>query len=365
MTLLVRNEEELIETNILYHLSQGVDFVIATDNRSEDRTPEILERYVRRGYVHLIHEEGRDHSQGHWVTRMARLAATEFGADWVINSDADEFWWPKVGSLKDVFSSIPPAYKQLVAHTRNFLPRPDETGFFADRMVVRDLRSRNLTGDPIEAKIAHRALPDIVVAQGNHAVSGDGDLPLLPLEDLIEVLHFPARSYAQFERKIKEGGQAYEQNKELPWDVGRGRRTAYSTYREGRLPEFYGDMVVDDRGLEKGKASGRLIVDRRLQRFLAARGLPSDGSHEPSLPAEAAVPDPAYQRQISDEISAVLALFAKIFETEGELAYAKEYRDALEKRRDELERQLQTLRNSRLFRYSAPARRVYYRLRGK
>ena len=33
---------------------------------------------------------------------MGRLAATELGADWVIHSDADEFWWPRGESLKDV-----------------------------------------------------------------------------------------------------------------------------------------------------------------------------------------------------------------------------------------------------------------------
>ena len=41
---------------------------------------------------------------------MARLAATEFGADWLINSDADEFWWPRGASLRDVLGAVSPRY---------------------------------------------------------------------------------------------------------------------------------------------------------------------------------------------------------------------------------------------------------------
>ncbi|HJM57083.1 MAG TPA: hypothetical protein QF446_07130 [Planctomycetota bacterium] len=37
MTLLVRNEEDILATNIEYHLARGVDFIIATDNLSDDR----------------------------------------------------------------------------------------------------------------------------------------------------------------------------------------------------------------------------------------------------------------------------------------------------------------------------------------
>ena len=45
MTLLVRDEADIVDAQIAYHLDAGVDFVVATDNRSEDATTEILERY--------------------------------------------------------------------------------------------------------------------------------------------------------------------------------------------------------------------------------------------------------------------------------------------------------------------------------
>ena len=124
MTLLARDEADVIESWLAYHLNAGADFVIATDNRSEDGTTEILERYVREGHVHLIREAGEDMRQDEWVTRMARMAATDFGADWVINSDADEFWWPRGTSLSGLLEAIPPRYGTVSAFLRTFTPRP-------------------------------------------------------------------------------------------------------------------------------------------------------------------------------------------------------------------------------------------------
>ena len=99
MTLLARDEIDIVDSWLAFHLNAGADLVIATDNRSQDGTTEVLEEYARSGHVHLIREPGEDLRQDEWVTRMARLAATEYGADWVINSDADEFWWPRGASL--------------------------------------------------------------------------------------------------------------------------------------------------------------------------------------------------------------------------------------------------------------------------
>src|ERR1017187_8543560 len=105
MTLLVRNEVDVIEANLEYHLAQGVDFVIVTDHGSEDGTDELLRRYEQAGVVTVLHEEGEGHDQSVRVTRMAQLALTQHCAAWVINNDADEFWWPLSGSLRDVFAS--------------------------------------------------------------------------------------------------------------------------------------------------------------------------------------------------------------------------------------------------------------------
>ena len=134
MTLLVRDEADIVDAQIAYHLGAGVDFVVATDNRSEDETTEILERYARDGVLHLIREPGDDLRQSEWVTRMARLAATDFGADWIVNADADEFWLARGATLKELFAAVPSRFGAVRGAWRNFVPRPDDErlrGFLA------------------------------------------------------------------------------------------------------------------------------------------------------------------------------------------------------------------------------------------
>src|SRR5436309_3003821 len=143
MTLLVRDEEELLPINLDYHLRQGVDFILVTDHSSTDATAEILDEYVARGVARVWRVGGDAHDQRKWVTRMARLAAIEHGADWVINNDADEFWWPLAGTLPDMLALVPSRYGQLACPRHNFVPRPG-TGPFWERMVVREVRSQNL-----------------------------------------------------------------------------------------------------------------------------------------------------------------------------------------------------------------------------
>ncbi len=68
---------------------------------------------------------------------MARAAAIEFGAEWVINSDADEFWWPRGHDLKTVLDALPARYGVVMGLWRPFVPVPDDGSPFYERMTAR------------------------------------------------------------------------------------------------------------------------------------------------------------------------------------------------------------------------------------
>jgi Glycosyl transferase family 2 len=287
MTVLARDEADVIGAHIDFHLNAGVDFVIATDNRSDDGTTEILESYARKAQLHLIREEGEYLQQADWVTRMARLAATDFGADWVIHSDADEFWWPRGESLKEVLASIPARYGVVRALLRHFVPRPDDDPFFAERMTVRMSTSAPIN-DPRSLyrpnlKVVHRAEPNATVSIGTQRLV---DSPLIPLRGWypIEFFHFPVRSVEQCERK-------YSYQQIAP---GHAPSPYYDRVRtfvtEGRVRELYKELVVDDDALERGLADGSLAVDTRLRDALRAL---RDGK-APSFPRPTVVDEAAY-----------------------------------------------------------------------
>jgi len=67
MTLLVRNEADIIRANIDFHLRMGVDHIFVTDNGSVDGTREILKDYGSTGRLTVIDEPGRNFSQAVWV----------------------------------------------------------------------------------------------------------------------------------------------------------------------------------------------------------------------------------------------------------------------------------------------------------
>ncbi len=265
MTLLVRDEEDILAQNIEFHRTLGVDHFIITDNLSKDRTPSIIQHYVRKGWASSIFEIEDDYSQSEWVTRMARMAL-KFSADWVINSDADEFWLPSKGSLKDFYGNVAADTDAVTSPRSDFAYLGTLSGAWHEQMIYRKAVSLNHIGVPLPPKTAHRASADVVVHQGNHDVSGlSGTVAML---DGLKILHFPIRSKAQFENKIRNGGAAYARNEKLPSELGGGWRSLYATYTsEGSLDGYLDSQRFTTDQIAAGLASGELIKDTRLADF--------------------------------------------------------------------------------------------------
>jgi hypothetical protein len=336
LTVLARDEADVIDAQLAFHLNAGVDYVIATDNNSQDGTTEILEAYAREGLLHLIREPAEGLRQGEWVTRMARLAATDFGADWVINSDADEFWWPRGESLNEVLAAVPDRYGIVQAFWRSFVPRPDDGALFAERMTAR-LSQNAPINDPTSfyrpvIKVAHRADPRVVVGRGNHALAGS-DFRTLTTWHPIEVLHFPLRSRQQWERKVELQGEAFTKHIERS---GTGYHLkGYDALQGGRIDQQHASLVVDDNAVARGVEEEALAIDTRLRDVL--RALRRDaGARRFALPAERAEPLALPQPSAADDIAyAVEAASLR----EAYAVRAQRQLDGLEQRLHSLEEQ--------------------------
>ena len=270
MTLVVRDEADIVGTWLDYHLARGVDVVIVTDHRSVDGTSDILREHAPDGRVVLLREDGDVLRQAEWVTRMSRLAATHHGADWVIPSDADEFWWPRGGSFSEALEAVPTRFGVVRGLMRQFVLRVG-TELFFERMTVRARPTADLSSPyHAQVKIAHRGVGDAVVGVGNHDVEGSG-LHLVREWFPFEVLHFPIRSAQQLEDKFLRRATSPD---------GQHIVRALDLLARGEHETLLAEAIVDDETLATGLGEGTLVRDVRLRDAL--RGLASDGR----LPAD-------------------------------------------------------------------------------
>jgi hypothetical protein len=276
MTLMVRDEADIIAAMIEHHIAQGVDLIIATDNGSVDGTAEILERYAAAGVVELHHDPVQRKQQSVVVTGMARRAYTFHRADWVINGDADEFWVPVDRSLtlREALENIPVEIQSWRVPVINMTGMPAETGAGLDRLVYRDerpdetlMQSAGLHAQPT-ANAIHIGFADISVRQGNHFVNleskGEPDAAFA-----LEVLHYPWRSWEQYSHKVEVTGLAYEASPNLRPSPNHHGMRDYRRLRAGRLYDFYvyRHPLVRERGED---LSPDFVFDDSLVRSLRA-----------------------------------------------------------------------------------------------
>lgn len=251
MTMMVRDEADVIAAAIEHHLAEGFDRILVTDNASVDGTREILADYAKHAPVTIWDDPEHRKQQAQVVTRMARLARVEFGADWVVNSDADEFVMSNTIGVRtaDVIRSWPTDIVSTTVPVTNLVgPVAKRGGGLTTRMLWRDVRSQEqLRAAGVHAhptpNTIHVGHPGVDVRQGNHFTSllsrgapegGPG----------IEVLHVPWRSWEQFERKTINAGRGYEANPTLRPSPNHHGMRDWRRWQEGTLLESFLDRMI-------------------------------------------------------------------------------------------------------------------------
>ncbi len=200
---MVRNEADVIELFVRYH-AEFVDELLIIDHRSLDDTHEILSQLSSEGLPIRFSQIGDPaFDQAKHMTRLMHRAATEYGADWVLPLDADEFLTTMNDTdLRSTIEGLSPTAPALVAW-RTYVPT-DEDPADEPNLLRRMTHRREAELEQEQKVLVPGALaqdPKVVLGVGNHRLKRWGwrrRAIVEPIETLALVnAHFPLRSVEQ------------------------------------------------------------------------------------------------------------------------------------------------------------------------
>ena len=284
MTILVKNEDDIIEENIKVHAALGVDAFVVMDNDSSDGTKEILRRLQHSYEITVIEEKGL-YNQARWMKRLA-MEAKKLGADWVINNDADEFWIPNEN--KSLRACL--AYKGSVitAHRYNMLidAQSYQKNFNFYDMAYRVQnpiyyeKSYQQTHENVSivlAKNAPKVITNphglILIRGGNHKALHIGHIreyfkhyDKIKRDSDIVVYHYPVRSYKQFEKNIQNRKMLLESKKHIR--MGPHYRRWVRLLNEGKLEAEFEKILLNQKEIDVFKKYGVVTEDHYPQKII-------------------------------------------------------------------------------------------------
>ncbi len=277
MTILVKNEDDIIEENIRVHASLGVDAFVVMDNDSTDETKEILKRLQDEFEIVVINESGL-YNQAKWMKRLA-MEAKKLGASWVINNDADEFWIPHDNrSLRDILSH---KGSVITVHRYNMLL---DTQSYSDDFKFYDMHYR--VQNPIYydknyqqnsakisillAKNAPKVITNphglVLLRGGNHKALHVGNIrdyfrhyDKIKRSSNLAVYHYPIRSFKQFEKNIQNRKMLLESKKHIR--MGPHYRRWVRILNEGKLKEEFQKFLLNPQQIETFQTYGVVVKD--------------------------------------------------------------------------------------------------------
>jgi hypothetical protein len=274
MSLIVRDEAEFIAENIRYHAEMGVDCFAVLDNGSKDETYIILNR-LRSDFDLSIFSNPEPLDKERQSMFLARHLREQQRADWLISNDADEFWYPHSGSLKDIISPDTPV---LAAKRFNFLPRYQDIAaadyrFFNNIMLVSRPYGEQPPAPDLQEALLYpmmlRRFPGKIlcaldglerVHKGNHKVTHNMGEPVDT--DGAVVFHYQIRGYDSFETRVRNHGETVQK---LTGTTSWHLRRWYAAYLQGRLRQEYESLVLTEADVIRLRRDGVIREDRTME----------------------------------------------------------------------------------------------------
>lgn len=238
---MIKDEEDVIFFNLLWHYELGLRKFFLIDNLSTDRTLEsikLFEQIFTDTQVFILHDPVIAHYQGKKITGACRFAMSLWNnLEWLILSDADEFLCP-MQPLHSIFENIPETIDAVIVPKSFYNLFPGESAEDND-FFFRRIRHRTPVTH-ISSKAIMRANPQFTVSQGNHHIfdQDNNEIHNYLCNLNLTYREFRMRSHTHYKKKVLNGGRAVEAAKQQGFaQVGGGHWEAlYKLYlKQGEM----------------------------------------------------------------------------------------------------------------------------------
>lgn len=193
----IKNEEDIIETFIRYHLNFIDEMIIFEDNSSDD-TYEILSKLKKENLPIHVFRNTKEHSEQQDVINIAfNKAINDYDADLVVTLDTDEFLVCSTGgNPREILESLDNEDKYYKVYWRTYLPNLDSDKFSLDDLKL--IRDPNIDLGVLKAIIPRKMCEkyDFIISKGNHYLQCKERIPF-EIPKNLRIAHIPIRSKEQ------------------------------------------------------------------------------------------------------------------------------------------------------------------------
>ncbi len=275
------DQGDILRDFLEWHLDLGIDMILSLNGgAANDGSREILDEFAKTGRVASFPFKDRDISNV-----LAATARDEYGADWIIHCDVDEFLCTRGANLRTVLSDADRAGVTLLDIPRHAMTGgPIPAGQRATQALT--LRIDRWVDPTYEQQISGQLpAPFVFINVGGHlairasafgeygagAHSATTTWGRSSTDDRLYILTYPVRGYETLQQKIHNVTTFFELNPHLPLGWGWHWRRLIRLNEAGLLREDYEKEFVSPDRAQELVADGICAYDYTIINWLKKR----------------------------------------------------------------------------------------------